>query len=414
MAMQLGRRWMKYSVVGRRMVLVLCFSCIYSTVTLLKFSITTGKYSWGTRWAEWSDLMAAGIQENQNIYHNSSLIRGNGPSTYITLPPPNASKSPISFDACCGIGHRLSRDIPALVYAISQSRTIHPVWTDVNFFTLFNETTYIKNGERADEMLWNGYPKDWYNFSSLASHHIVKLDSSDAYNAYNDGALDDHLSSMRLFEMPLGHSIVKSLSDNLSPLVLSYLGPLRSQYVPENVGLHLCAHIREGNNETGDWEGKTWRHINLFSILNETLESMKTFTQKTSSSSRNANKQQVSVFVASDNTKARTWFEDNVPNKDWHVVKPGKEMSRPENGVWFGEHGSKTSSNLTQNDLNEAMAEAVADVFALGECDALYIPSYSSFSVTGIMLTRAERRKIFFLGKDGFVEYPGDSPIYSY
>ena len=183
--------------------------------------------------------------------------------------------------------------------------------------------------------------------------------------------------------------------------------------MPENVGLHLCAHIREGNNETGDWEGKTWRHINLFSILNETLESMKTFTQKTSSSSRNANKQQVSVFVASDNAKARTWFEDNVPNKYWHVVKPGKEFSRPENGVWFGEHGSKTSSNLTQNDLNEAMAEAVADVFALGECDALYIPSYSSFSVTGIMLTRAERRKIFFLGKDGFVEYPGDSPIYS-
>ena len=232
MAMQLGRRSRKYSVVGRRMVLVLCFSCIYSTVTLLKFSITTGKYSWGTQWAEWSDLMAAGIQENQNIYHNSSLIRGNGPSTYITLPPPNASKSPISFDACCGIGHRLSRDIPALVYAISQSRTIHPVWTDINFFTLFNETTYIKNGERADEMLWNGYPKDWYSFSSLASHHIVKLDSSDAYNAYNDGALDDHLSSMRLFEMPLGHSIVKSLrfyhtwdhcDHNMCPKMLVYI-----------------------------------------------------------------------------------------------------------------------------------------------------------------------------------------------
>jgi len=54
----------------------------------------------------------------------------------------------------------------------------------------------------------------------------------------------------------------------------------------------------------------------------------------------------------------------------------------------------------------------VADVFALGDCDGLWIPNYSSFSITGIMLTRAERRKVFFLGNDGFLEYPGDSPIY--
>jgi len=140
---------------------------------------------------------------------------------------------------------------------------------------------------------------------------------------------------------------------------------------------------------------------------------MMNFIQITTNSTSGDAKQRVSVFVASDNTKARIWFEDNVPNKKyWHVVKPGKEFSRPESGVWFGEHGSQTSSNLTQDELNEAMAEAVADVFALGECDGLWIPNYSSFNIAGIMLTRAERRKVFFLGNDGFVEYPGDSPIY--
>jgi hypothetical protein len=47
------------------------------------------------------------------------------------------------------------------------------------------------------------------------------------------------------------------------------------------------------------------------------------------------------------------------------------------------------------------MAEAVADVFALGECDALFIPNYSSFSLIGITLTRAEKNGVFFLGTNG-------------
>lgn len=67
---------------------------------------------------------------------------------------------------------------------------------------------------------------------------------------------------------------------------------------------------------------------------------------------------------------------------------------------WFWESGSTTSKDLTKDQLNEA----VADVFALGECDGLYIPNYRSFSVIGIMLTRAEKRKVFFLSKDEWVD----------
>jgi len=107
----------------------------------------------------------------------------------------------------------------------------------------------------------------------------------------------------------------------------------------------------------------------------------------------------VSVFVASDNAIARPWFERHVPN-NWHVVKPSKFLPKPEAGVWFGEHGSKTNQNLTKDQKDEAMAEAVADVFALGECDSLFIPNYSSFSAIGITLTRAEREKVFFLGSN--------------
>ncbi len=45
---------------------------------------------------------------------------------------------------------------------------------------------------------------------------------------------------------------------------------------------------------------------------------------------------------------------------------------------------------------NEAMAEATAEMFALGECDALMIPNYSSFTYSSIALTRAAGSPVFF------------------
>ena len=129
-----------------------------------------------------------------------------------------------------------------------------------------------------------------------------------------------------------------------------------------------------------------------------TLVSMRNFTKQ-------SNAKKVSVFVASDMKKARSWVEENAPT-DWHVVKPAKELPHPENGVWFGESGSPTNENLSQDELNEAMAEAVADVFALGECDALFIPNFSTFSMFGITLTRAERKKVFFHWFWEYMEYP--------
>ena len=88
------------------------------------------------------------------------------------------------------------------------------------------------------------------------------------------------------------------------------------------------------------------------------------------------------------------------------IGKPARELTRPETCVWFGQHGSNTNANLTQQEKDEAMAEAVADVFALGECDALFIPKCSSFSTVGIMLMRAARKKVFFRGDLLWEEYP--------
>ena len=125
----------------------------------------------------------------------------------------------------------------------------------------------------------------------------------------------------------------------------------------------------------------------------------------------------VSLFVASDTPKARSWFEDNKPLPSWTVIKSGRELQRPESGVWFGEHGSKTNKNMTQHEKDEAMAEAMADAFALGECDALFIPNYSSFNVIGVIRMRGERRKVLFMDSKTYqyheLQYPNgtDSSI---
>ena len=149
--------------------------------------------------------------------------------------------------------------------------------------------------------------------------------------------------------------------------------------------------------------------------LNSTLVAMTTKYV----TSRNTSSNKVSVFVASDTLSASSWFEKNIP-ANWKMVMPGKVPRRPSDGHWF-EWGKVT--NLTKDEKDEAMAEAVADVFALGECDALYIPKYSSFNVVGIMLARADGRNVYFLGTKvtaetnstedvlNFIEYPDDRLI---
>ncbi|KAL7531109.1 hypothetical protein ACHAWF_003631 [Thalassiosira exigua] len=333
---------------------------------------------------------AAAMQQLPSDATNSTSV----PSNQIALPLPNASAPPISFSGCCGIGHRLARNIPTMVYAISHSRPLHANWKDdVEWSVLFNDTEQIKEGPPAKEHYANGFPLNWTS-SPIAWHEKVdpQGDKYTAYHYYEE-------SIRTAFEMPLAQSIVKSLSDNLSSLVLSFLQPMRQQYAKSD--LHLCVHVREGNNETGDWERKKWRHIELLPTLNATLGSMKRFATKKSA-------QRVSVFVASDNKRSRTWFEENSP-EGWHIVKPARELPRPEQGVWFGELVSPTNTILSKDELNEAMAEAVAEVFALGECHALFIPNSSSFSVVGIMLARLRRKSVFFLwfkGSQDYIKYP--------
>ena len=391
---------------------------IIPAVNIIKVSVNIKQYGL------YKDVYEYSFGEPQDVVDQSaaktSLLRHRPSSDFwdnIHLPSPNTSLPPVSIGACCGIGHRLTSGsgIPSFVYAISNLRIVHVSWDDVQWNVLFNDTMQIKQGPRADEHYDYGLPTNWTT-SSLAWTETMESKWNNGWgeqiasSAYNDYGVMGGVPKM-LMEMPLAQTIVKSLAMNMSPLVLSFLDPIREQIIDSD--LHVCTHVREGN---GEFDGSSYSErmmASYSSVLNSTLVAMTNYVMSRNTSSK------VSVFVASDTLSASSWFEKNIP-ANWKMVMPGKVPRRPSVGHWF-EWGKVT--NLTKDETDEAMAEAVADVFALGECDALYIPKYSSFNVVGIMLARADGRNVYFLGTKvpaetnstedvlNFIEYPEDKFI---
>ena len=104
-------------------------------------------------------------------------------------------------------------------------------------------------------------------------------------------------------------AILLSMRESLSPLVLSYLNPIREELTRkgktgiDDAAHHVsvCAHVREGNGEKGDWEEKNRQMADKEATLFGTLAKMKEFVESQNATS-------VSVYVASDNVRIRTWI----------------------------------------------------------------------------------------------------------
>ena len=277
--------------------------------------------------------------------------------------------------ACCGIGHRLSRIIPVMIAANRRKKGVHHAWNDVPYNALFNDTIYSKQGirERGNgiEIFPNAVPKGWE--WCFVKNRVKKRIPRTVLDLYPYEIL---------FHMPEAQAMAVALRDAASPSVLSFLNSIRQKSADQDI--KLCLHVRMGNNEKGDWELKTWRHIeDMESLMKNTVNAMKSVVE-------NTNATKISVFTASD-----TNIDLPVP-KEWKIIKPSKTIGKPTEGVWFGDQRSETNKNLTQNVKNEAMAEAVSDILALGECDGLFIPTYSSFTYLSILLARARNRSIYF------------------
>jgi hypothetical protein len=73
-------------------------------------------------------------------------------------------------------------------------------------------------------------------------------------------------------DMPVAQAVLVSMRDSLAPLVLSHLDSARRQthaheweaaMDQKSQHVKVRAHTRHADNETGDWAGQTWRHVDL-------------------------------------------------------------------------------------------------------------------------------------------------------
>jgi len=304
----------------------------------------------------------------------------------VPLNPINFSLLAVYTDGCCGIGHRLSRILPTLVWANRQGRKTHVVWDDIPWGKIFNDTDYVVRGHHDA-----GYSKA-KNHKLLVTNSVPEHWEGEKKQYKPTGTVLDanRVPGPQYFDDDTITSMLVSLRDSLSPLVRSYLNSVRAQLNEardSNGHVTMCTHVRQGNNEVGDWQDKTWRHIDLKTVLHSTHSVMKKFVLS-------SNATMASIYVASDNPEVSLWFGSHI-SKHWNLIQPKKVMPKPKHGVWFGQHGSKTSHVLNKTMKNEAMAEAAAEMFILGECDALIIPNYSSFSFPSIALTKARHKPVF-------------------
>ena len=87
------------------------------------------------------------------------------------LNPTNDTLHPVFTTGCCGIGHRLARILPTLVYANRHRRNVQIICPDVHWGSLFNDTEYVQtfrhdfqDSDKAKKLglfFPNGSPRDW-------------------------------------------------------------------------------------------------------------------------------------------------------------------------------------------------------------------------------------------------------------
>jgi hypothetical protein len=236
---------------------------------------------------------------------------------------------------------------------------------------LFDNTSFVSSGNTRPanvERHYVNYPPPWRYPKEVALPDVPPTGST----------LDLYSKEVRLlFSLPDAKLVVASLAASLAAPVASRVADLRTQYRK----LHMCAHIRLGdwdiyNGTRGDWEKKTWRHVSKPELLMERLlAGMQAFAVRRQASD-------VSVFLASDSPLPDRWFSQRASLLDWHMVHSKSDL-----------HVIHSKRSIRPE---TAMRSAASDMFALGECDALFIPTYSAFTVTPIILAQQHNLPVYF------------------
>uniref|UniRef100_A0A7R9WTR7 Uncharacterized protein n=1 Tax=Craspedostauros australis TaxID=1486917 RepID=A0A7R9WTR7_9STRA len=156
------------------------------------------------------------------------------------------------------------------------------------------------------------HPRPWTPQMRWAAHEPFAMESVNrprpmrGKNQLLWGAQHSYkLNKRAIFTIIECGTVPNQIMDRLTPLVHNNLIPVRWK----KKALHLCAHFRLRNIETGDWQIKERRHVHSPSrTMNMTLQAMVKVTLE----DENTQKQQSGTiaFVAGDGLNIQSWFRD--------------------------------------------------------------------------------------------------------
>jgi hypothetical protein len=197
---------------------------------------------------EYKDEVA---DSESNYVSNNDNNNNNISAPLIThLPPlsnnkPNETDTPVYIGGCCGVGHRLARNVPAIHYAYMKNKQVHVMWSDVQWKALFYDTPYIKSGNWSTDDNFNnilklkrtsGGNRDVYGDDFYSANEIPDNWNYDQGKGHKrdstQSVLDKYLrpiDMVRAMDMPLVQSLLVHMRDSFSPLVHSYIDSIRRQ-----------------------------------------------------------------------------------------------------------------------------------------------------------------------------------------
>ena len=158
------------------------------------------------------------LPETQSQKHVTSTPIQN----LVQLNPVNSTLYPMYITACCGIGHRLSRILPVMVYANRHHQSTKIVLQEVPWSALFHDTIHAKHdiiGEGYDEakrkglLIQNGVTQEYWREYKYTTFQRTKT------------AMDRYFRDW--FYSPILNKLLHHSQENMTPVVKSCFDPLK-------------------------------------------------------------------------------------------------------------------------------------------------------------------------------------------
>ena len=280
---------------------------------------------------------------------------------------PFSSFSHIRYKACCGLGHRLIRQATAAYVARVQGLALRPYWSSVVFK---NE----KTGGKTDLFLemFDPYTRDDFPYVNSTNLLVGDLKNEvplmhERRHHFDSNGMEHKRCPCTNDEIQVHHDFYNTLRSKYKrrELVESFMK--RNNFENHTV---IGIHVRAGNGEKGDFEGKhRGVHYSPSLWVSSLLKSIlaKFPAEKLP--------RPPIIFLATDDFSYRGYFKSELQNQgvDWPLVTLDQAFRQEGSGVLL-------NGNSGSNEDLESWHSMFQDMAVLSYSDVLIAPLISSFT----------------------------------